>query len=1208
MGFFRGRTVTTRANKISDFTVATAEYGSAVPEVLGTTRLSGNVLYYDDFTAHEHRETQRTGKGGKSKSVSITYTYTVAVIMGLCEGPIQRVKRVWIGKDVYEYPHEKIQMTLFKGDQKTPWPYVQGKHPEKALAYNGLAYMAGVIDLGDSGSLPNYNFEACGKLLSSGDGVDANPADVTRYILDKIGLKDVEIDGLEEYRRYCNAADLLVSSPMEDNGAKSAHDIINELAILTNAYIFWSNDRFKIAIKEDRAINGWQPNRKILYDLTADDFLPQNGALVTCQRKDSSEIFNRFPVEFVSRKNSYEKEIVAYELSEDIADYGLRQASTTSAHWFYTKERAVKLAERLARDAQYGRNKFTFKLDWAFCRLEVGDLVTLTDKALGLSKEPVMIDSVTEGTDGTLTITAISRPPMDAHAAAYDVHETDRPFIDYNAQAPDTDTPIIIQPPADLTTAGMEVWIGAKGKGDLWGGCTVHVADDGTNYRTAGQIANSARIGTLSKGISATDTTIEVSCNGSFLAGTQQDAERGNTLCWLDGECFSYQGAELLSDGRWRFTDCIRGQYNTTATSHAENSAFARLDSTLLKIPFRKEDIGKDIFLKFTSFNVFGSGEQGLEDVEPVKYKLQAYYIPPVQNVRAYNRYRHLADGVSRYDVVVKWDAPSLDTYAYGQVWYKTNGTQGVDAVMSDGVPVADTGFSGKWMFGGQGAGEVVIPQAIVGDTYEFAVTTVDKFAASTSPDVAPKTKITVAMKTTIPNQPDGFTVTFGKTVTASWKEVTNTDIMYYEIRTDDGAGIEGDGLLVRTNSLSATISLASRTGTLYLFAKNSLGKYSTPAILKYHKAEPPKALPPDLTATIGGFGVTALAIPAGCIGMAIYIDAKDAIRTENNVYSYACGAGIYAVRIAYYDLFGEGEKSEDALVTVKVEIDSSMIKNEAISLDKVNAAIKEKLASGETAEKLVRVVTEDLNNPDGAQKYTALTQLSDAINLRVKAGEVINQINVSPESVLIDGKKVHITGDTYFDDNIVTPKMIQAGAVTAEKMDVDKLSSISAEVGTLRGGSISGTEIVGAKIRNASNTFSVSEEGVINGVTINSGTINANVIYQAGYKVKASAMLKGRVYMDDDRRDPVSSEDKKAGVPDAVTHYGGMYLPLPFGFARKECVWGINRETSSYRYSSGDGYNTAYQHAYLPVNDVPYVIGYPNHDDWLYYWAIGIR
>ena len=94
MGLFGGKNTTTvtRANKISDFTVATAEYGAAVMEVIGTTRISGNVIYYDDFTAHEHKETQtqRTGKGGgsKSTSVNITYTYTVAVILGLCEGTI----------------------------------------------------------------------------------------------------------------------------------------------------------------------------------------------------------------------------------------------------------------------------------------------------------------------------------------------------------------------------------------------------------------------------------------------------------------------------------------------------------------------------------------------------------------------------------------------------------------------------------------------------------------------------------------------------------------------------------------------------------------------------------------------------------------------------------------------------------------------------------------------------------------------------------------------------------------------------------------------------------------------------------------------------------------------------------------------------------------------------------------------------------------
>lgn len=119
MGFFRGRHSTSvqRENKISEFTVNTAKYGDTVPEILGTTRISGNVIYYDDFTAHEHRttETQKTGKGGHSKhtTVTITYTYTVAVILGLCEGEISGIKRIWKGKDSGEYPY--ADLTLFNG-------------------------------------------------------------------------------------------------------------------------------------------------------------------------------------------------------------------------------------------------------------------------------------------------------------------------------------------------------------------------------------------------------------------------------------------------------------------------------------------------------------------------------------------------------------------------------------------------------------------------------------------------------------------------------------------------------------------------------------------------------------------------------------------------------------------------------------------------------------------------------------------------------------------------------------------------------------------------------------------------------------------------------------------------------------------------------------------------------------------------------------
>lgn len=943
MGFFRGHTTTIRANKIADFTVSTAEYGSAVPEILGTTRISGNVIYYDDFTAHEHRETQRSGKGGhSSKTVTISYTYTVAVILGLCEGPIQGLKRVWIGKDIYTYPNDTIQLTLFAGEtNQKPWAYTLGKHPDKALSYSGLAYMAGVIDLGDSGSMPNYNFEVVGKLTNTGDGIDVNPADYMRYILDKVGLSDVEIVGLDNYRQYCKAADMLISTPPDETSAKSAREIINEIATLTNAYVFWSNDTFKIVPLDDRDYTGWKPNRTILYDLSADDFIPQSGgALVTYQRKDSSEVYNQYPVEFINRENGYEKESVSYAVTQDIADYGLRQANTTQAHYLYTKERAVKLAEQLARKGKYERNKYTFKLDWSFCRLEVGDLVTLTDENCGLNKQVVMIDSVTEGTDGLLTFTAVSRPEGTYTAAKYDVHETDRPYINYNKQAPNTDKPVILQPPADLTTNGLEVWIGARGTGDNWGGCDVYVSDDNAHYRHAGTITSSARIGTLAKAIDAAVDTIEVTANGTFLSGSEQDAKRGNTLCWLDGECFSYQTADLLPGGNYQLTGCMRGQYNTTAESHAAGCNFARLDSTLLKIPFRKEDVGKQVWLKFVSFNIFGSGYQSLADVQAYEYVLLPYYIPPVSNVRAYNRYRQMADGVSRYDIVVSWDEPNMQSYLEGQVWYKTNHQQATNIVIKEGVPADEIGFSGEWTFAGSGKNQVTIPQAVVGDTYRICVCTKDEWGVATSPDTAPSVDILVAMKSTIPNVPDGFSLAFGELPVASWNEVTNTDIVYYEIRLDNLPGVESDTLLARTNNLQTSLSLHDRSGTLYLFAKNALGKYSDAAVLTYNKPLPATPIAPILTARLGQIGIEVGEVPAGCTGTKYYINDTTILTSPNNAITYQCEAGVYDVCAAYTDYFGEGKKSLVSTITIKMTIDKEWIGKESISIDKVDHTI----------------------------------------------------------------------------------------------------------------------------------------------------------------------------------------------------------------------------------------------------------------------------
>lgn len=1123
MGIFKSPTIVNRADKISNFTVNTAEFGTPVMEILGTTRIGGNVIYYDDFTAHEHRETQRAGKGGGAKTVTITYTYTAAVIIGLCEGPITGIGKVWVGKEVYTYPNSKIGLTLFTGTQEqSPWAYVVGKHPEKARAYKGLAYMAGVIDLGNSANMPNHNFEVKGKLLSTGDGKDVNPADYILYILDKIGLGDVEVVGIENYRLYCKNADLLISTPKDATDQKSARDIVNEIASLTNAYMFWSNDRFKIVPRADRPIGDWAPNKTITYDLTPDDFIAQNGgACVSYQRKDSSELYNRFTVEYTSRENDYETESVSYEDMDDINARGLRQASTTQASYIYTKKRAVMIAEQLARQNKYERNKYTFKLPWEFCRLEVGDLVTLTDPAIGLDKQVAMIDSVTEAENGILTFTAISRAAGDYSAAVYDVHEVDRPYVDFNADPGDTDTPIIFQPPSDLTSNGNELWIGAKGKTTNWGGCTVYVSDNNTTYRRLGMITNNARMGQVVSAISATATSVEVAVNGQFISGSEQDAERANTLCWVDGECMSYTTATLLSNGHYQLSGLVRGQYNTEAKAHASGAQFVRCDDALLKAEVRKEDVGKKVWVKFASYNVFGAGEQSLADVDAYEYVIQPYYIPPVVNLTSYNRYRQLVDGVARYDIVVKWDKPNMATYLQGEVWYKTNHEQAERLVIAEGVSADELGWQGEWIYGGSGVDQAVISQAIVGDTYRIAVTTKDEYGVSTMPDFAPQTTITVALKSNIPNTPDGFSIDFGEQAIASWNEVTNTDIALYEVRLDTNAGEETAALLARTNGLSVLVPITERQGTLYLFAKNAMGKYSEPAILMYKKAEPPKPKAPTVTSKLGGMAITAEPVPNGCKGINYYINDV-LLYSVNNIITYTCDAGIYDVTVAYVDMFGVGPQSDKTRCVVEVKISGDMLEDEAITLSKVDANIKASLdkvetnAEGllelskntndnflhinqsidgintvinshdesisqlnitaselnsiivsnknaqdtinqnmassiqQTSQNITAIVTELGKNPEDCS-YSAISQLQNNINLRVEKDKVISQINLSPETITIDGKLLHITGDTLIDNNVIVGGMIKANSIDASKLNVSSLSAICATIGELK-------------------------------------------------------------------------------------------------------------------------------------------------------------
>lgn len=442
------------------------------------------------------------------------------------------------------------------------------------------------------------------------------------------------------------------------------------------------------------------------------------------------------------------------------------------------------------------------------------------------------------------------------------------------------------------------------------------------------------------------------------------------------------------------------------------------------------------------------------------------------KNIKAYTRYRTLPNGSHRYDILVSWESKDL----IGRVWYKTNHVQGEAIVIEDGLSADELGFAGAWVYAGQGKGQLIIPQALPGDTYRIAITTADGRGVFNLPDDAPKIDKLVALKSTIPNTPDNFKMVIGSVAHLSWNPVTNADVQFYELRTNSNAGGDSDALLARTDGLSFDVTLSKRRGTLYLFACNTEGKYSAPATISYNKPAPLAPPKPDLISAIGGFSVVTNPIPADCAGMAVYIDpaGKNITRvtTTNSVYSYSCPENVYEVSVAYYDMFGEGEKSGESRVVVKISISKDMIDDEAVSLAKVDALVKQKLNDGAIAKQDVTTIVSNLGNLMLAKaNYSAIAQMTDAINLRVQKGDVINQINLSPTTTTIASRYLHVGAETVIDNNVIVSRMLAAKAVTADKLAVTSLSAITANIGLLR------TKTNGARTEIKDNLIEIFDE-----------------------------------------------------------------------------------------------------------------------------------
>lgn len=353
--------------------------------------------------------------------------------------------------------------------------------------------------------------------------------------------------------------------------------------------------------------------------------------------------------------------------------------------------------------------------------------------------------------------------------------------------------------------------------------------------------------------------------------------------------------------------------------------------------------------------------------------------------------------------------------------------------------------------------------------------------------------------------------------VLIEWTPITNTYIDFYEVRRNSNTG-DLQGLIVKSNSIREIIQLKNRKGDLLIYGHNPVKGYGPGLNVSYdfQKLEAPIVTSVNM---VKGFALLVSNMPSTANSIRFYIvgSAKtDILNSTGNTITYTGDADIYRVKAAFIDAIGEGIESNELLVTVSATIDPALLDKESLGLKEFDKRVNELSAEFNKISEEYSVTVKNLRK----DVETKISQLDDGIDIKVTKGlkaldgnAILSRINLYEGGVKIDGKLIHITGDTLIDGNIITNRMIQANSISADKLKVDSLSALSAYIGgTLRGGKLIGTEI-----QNESGSFKVDAQGNIYGVNITGSRIDANSVYAEGQQLKP-------VYV---KRLDVSSGDK---------------------------------------------------------------------------------
>lgn len=148
--------------RLGDLSVQTSSYGTAIPKIFGTMRVSGTVIWSTDLI-----ERRATTGGGKGRPGTVEYSYAASFAVALSGRPILDVRRIWADGNLLRGASgdwkAKTGFRLHRGSEdQMPDPLIASvEGPGQTPAFRGTAYaLFEELELADFGNrIPSLSFE-----------------------------------------------------------------------------------------------------------------------------------------------------------------------------------------------------------------------------------------------------------------------------------------------------------------------------------------------------------------------------------------------------------------------------------------------------------------------------------------------------------------------------------------------------------------------------------------------------------------------------------------------------------------------------------------------------------------------------------------------------------------------------------------------------------------------------------------------------------------------------------------------------------------------------------------------------------------------------------------------------------------------------------------------------------------------------------------